>query len=224
MKRVCKECCVEKNIEEFVKGKGDLYRFLCKECRQKSRRTGRPNTGKFQKGQKSKGVTFKEGHTPWYILRGLPAPAKGKGTEESRFDSAKYKEWATKVKERDGYKCSKCDSTERLAAHHVKTWNECPELRFEISNGLTLCNVCHGREEGFKKGEVQVMGPEVRKKIADANRGRKVSEETRKKMREAKLGKPTWSKGKKFSEEYRKKLSDAKKGNPSNNKVNANTT
>ena len=44
-------------------------------------------------------------------------------------------------------------------------------------------------------------------------KGKQFSEEHKKKLSEAKKGKPTWSKGKQFSEEYKSKLSEAKKGN-----------
>ena len=46
---------------------------------------------------------------------------------------------------------------------------------------------------------------EYRKKLSEANKGKKLSEETREKMREEK-------KKKKFSDEHRRKLSEAKKG------------
>ena len=46
---------------------------------------------------------------------------------------------------------------------------------------------------------------ETRRKQADANRGRKISEETRRKISEAKCGR-------KFSDEHRRKLSEAGRG------------
>lgn len=53
MLRTCKTCQKEKEIIEFVKS--DIgFRNKCKECKNKERRTGKPNTGRFQKG-----------HTPW---------------------------------------------------------------------------------------------------------------------------------------------------------------
>lgn len=62
----------------------------------------------------------------------------------------KAKKWRDAVKERDGYQCVHCGETEgRLHAHHVKSWKSHPELRYEVSNGMTLCPPCHEKEHGF---------------------------------------------------------------------------
>ena len=53
---------------------------------------------------------------------------------------------------------------------------------------------------------------DVAEAISKANKGKKMSEESKKKMSEAKKGKPGPNKGKKFSTETRKKMSEAKKG------------
>lgn len=55
------------------------------------------------------------------------------------------KKWAKAVKERDGWKCLECNETERgrLEAHHVEEWLSCPEKRYDIDNGQTLCLKCH---------------------------------------------------------------------------------
>ena len=56
-----------------------------------------------------------------------------------------YKEWRTAVYERDGYACQKCgDYTGgNLIAHHIEGYSDNPELRIELSNGVTLCENCH---------------------------------------------------------------------------------
>lgn len=46
------------------------------------------------------------------------------------------------------------------------------------------------------------------------NKGRKLSEETKRKMSESRKGRPGVNKGKKFSEETRRKMSEARKGKP----------
>ena len=59
-----------------------------------------------------------------------------------------YRLWRSDVFERDKYLCQMpdCDKTERyLNAHHIKKFADYPELRFDISNGITLCKKCHNK-------------------------------------------------------------------------------
>lgn len=59
------------------------------------------------------------------------------------------------------------------------------------------------------------------KRMGEAKKGKKLSEEHKRKISETLEGKPTWNKGKKltpFSEEHKRKLSEAKKGKPAPNK------
>lgn len=58
-------------------------------------------------------------------------------------DSTEYKEWRQAVYQRDNYKCVICGSKEKLNAHHIKSWKKYPELRYDISNGITYCEKCH---------------------------------------------------------------------------------
>lgn len=55
----------------------------------------------------------------------------------------KHGSWARAVISRDGGKCQRCGATEGLHAHHIKPFAEFPELRWELSNGLTVCGPCH---------------------------------------------------------------------------------
>lgn len=58
--------------------------------------------------------------------------------------SLEYKEWRKKVFERDNYTCKDCGKVgDYLNADHIKRFADYPELRFELSNGKTLCISCH---------------------------------------------------------------------------------
>lgn len=52
-------------------------------------------------------------------------------------------DWAVKVKERDGNRCTICGASGKLYAHHIQheavNWNR----RIDIDNGVTLCKRCH---------------------------------------------------------------------------------
>lgn len=54
-----------------------------------------------------------------------------------------YDEWREAVFKRDGYKCQKCGSSEKLQVHHVKPFLKHPHLVIVIDNGMTLCEDCH---------------------------------------------------------------------------------
>jgi 5-methylcytosine-specific restriction endonuclease McrA len=59
----------------------------------------------------------------------------------------KHGAWARAVISRDHATCQRCRATGiQLHAHHVKSFRSHPELRWELSNGLTLCHQCHWAE------------------------------------------------------------------------------
>ena len=65
--------------------------------------------------------------------------------------SAEYKEWRKKVYERDDYTCKKCGAKGvRLNAHHIKPYAIYIDLRYSVSNGITLCEECHKLEHRKK--------------------------------------------------------------------------
>lgn len=77
---------------------------------------------------------------------------KLKKSEKKHLDS-RYKEWMRAVKNRDGWKCriSNSDCSGRLEAHHILNWVDNPELRYQINNGITLCQAHHPRGRAEEK-------------------------------------------------------------------------
>jgi len=79
------------------------------------------------------------------------------GSSPRDYDSPEYKKWRDAVYKRDKYKCQMPGCTRKKAslnAHHIQRWAEFPELRFVVSNGITLCRTCHrsiwGRENEYE--------------------------------------------------------------------------
>jgi len=75
------------------------------------------------------------------------------GRKAKRYHHArntKYKEWRDTVFKRDDYTCRDCGKKgEYLEAHHIKSWSKYPQLRYDITNGLTLCKKCHKRTDNY---------------------------------------------------------------------------
>lgn len=71
---------------------------------------------------------------------------KGGKTSEAMVirNSKDYAEWRSAVFAADGYSCQMCGQRGgKLAAHHILPFRDCPELRVEVSNGISLCWPCH---------------------------------------------------------------------------------
>ena len=72
-----------------------------------------------------------------------------KATQGGR-GSKKYKIWQRAVYDRDEYKCTWCGSDKKIEADHIKRWAKYPKLKYEISNGRTLCMKCHNKTRNKK--------------------------------------------------------------------------
>ena len=68
-------------------------------------------------------------------------------TDRQKMYDTKYKYWMLAVKKRDSWKCKIGDGNckGRLEAHHILNWEDFPELRYDVNNGITLCKNHHPR-------------------------------------------------------------------------------
>ena len=68
-----------------------------------------------------------------------------------------YRKWRDHVFQRDDYTCVVCGMRGgRLHADHIMPFSLFPSLRFEISNGRTLCVDCHKKTPSYLKGRKQL--------------------------------------------------------------------
>jgi hypothetical protein len=73
----------------------------------------------------------------------LTPPSIGKLNRRIRY-SKRMDQWRRAIFERDQYTCQDCGKKGGyLEADHIKPFAKFPELRFELSNGRTLCRPCH---------------------------------------------------------------------------------
>jgi len=78
-------------------------------------------------------------------LRG-PRPHTA-GKNNHAWVGGKYRWWRDGCVTRDDYTCQDCKTQYLLEGfldvHHIKSKSKYPELRYEVSNGRTLCPNCH---------------------------------------------------------------------------------
>lgn len=76
--------------------------------------------------------------------------------DDKSYHSTEYKRWKRMVLFRDNYECAVTGAKSPLEVHHIKTWKDCPALRFDVDNGITLERSFHRdvvtkHEKGFEK-------------------------------------------------------------------------
>lgn len=151
MQKVCTICHSPYHVKPF---RADKSKFCSKECW--SRRNPRitqncvacnaPFSSWRSQSRKTCGVAC--GNT--LHLRGERHPRwkGGKSQTERELQQSDIARWRKAVFTRDKYTCQHCGDKQNLNAHHVKEWADFPNDRFDVANGLTLCESCHGRVHG----------------------------------------------------------------------------
>lgn len=96
-------------------------------------------------GVKNYGAIYSDEH------KGELSPTWKGGAKYHRVERStyEYRYWRKQVFERDSYTCQNCGDKSRknhrvsLAAHHIKNWNDNMDCRYDVNNGITLCERCH---------------------------------------------------------------------------------
>jgi len=73
---------------------------------------------------------------------------------QSYRSSLKYKEFRQKVLKRDGHKCRKCSTKNKLTVHHIKNLSGNQGLAYDTKNGITLCRKCHDLRHHIERVKV----------------------------------------------------------------------
>ncbi|MBQ8570248.1 MAG: HNH endonuclease [Kiritimatiellae bacterium] len=70
------------------------------------------------------------------------------GENDTLRHRREYKDWRTAVYERDDYTCQCCGTRgNKLNAHHINSFADYPDIRYDVDNGITMCVKCHDATE-----------------------------------------------------------------------------
>jgi len=152
-----KEKIAQTNIEKF----GVENPFQSKEIQERIYDTNMKKYGTKVAAQ-SKAIQSKISSTcmdrygvPYYIctqvFSGDKNPRWKGGVKYHRQErsTTEYINWRKSVYERDKYTCQCCLNKSRkgnpvvLIAHHIKNWKDNVDDRYDVENGITLCEDCH---------------------------------------------------------------------------------
>lgn len=105
--------------------------------------------------QRAMETCIKKYGVPYFIMTqrffGEDSPRWKGGVAQQRNERAtyEYREWRKWVFDRDNYTCKCCGDKShkkhpvKLIAHHIYNWKDNPDKRYDINNGITLCEDCH---------------------------------------------------------------------------------
>ncbi len=89
--------------------------------------------------------------------------------DDRNWNDPTYKAWRLAVYRRDVFTCQmpgcgRKGFSVKIQAHHIKRWAEFPELRFQLTNGITLCKRCHSNIESQEQSYEPIFMNIVSKK------------------------------------------------------------
>ncbi len=126
-------------------------KFCSKSCVHKGNKT---NLGKKHsiETRKKMSLAHPKGELSPYWIKDRTQLKRFNDTAKDRRSYA-YIDWRKSVWVRDSYKCriGNKDCNGRIEVHHILSYTEYPELRYEITNGITLCHAHHPRKRAEEK-------------------------------------------------------------------------
>ena len=122
---------------------------VCPECKEEFSRKLGETSGNYDRKVYCSIACSTKAHPP-PVLVGKENP-RYKGTRARKNQPrGTHGAWAKKVLSRDSATCQRCGVQDvPLVAHHILSWEDFPELRADVDNGVTLCNPCHFIEHGW---------------------------------------------------------------------------
>lgn len=138
--KVCEYCKKDFTTNCFMPKK----RFCNPTCRGKGQNTWEYALSKVNREYQKQVTSERKGelHPRWIKDRTLLID------EHKDRGGQLHRDWSRSVKNRDKWKCriqnKDCDG--RMESHHILSWKDHPELRYELNNGITLCKFHHPKK------------------------------------------------------------------------------
>lgn len=115
-----------------------------------------------------------------------------KNSREEEMDTPEYKSWRWGVFSLCEWTCQMAGCGHKgndLQAHHIVRWADEPKLRYDVTNGICLCETCHhkvtGREDKYEDYFRKIIKQKIKLKKAQENKTqRKQTYQNTKKKRE----------------------------------------
>lgn len=151
LKTICKGCC---RVAVPKSRKGRASPFKGKTHTDEAKR----KMGESRKGNKNRVGAIHTDKTRLTISRNRRGKGGGKTSHLYKDGLSKirrglrftpeYSAWRYEVFHRDGFTCQRCGDERggNLNAHHIQSFADYPDLRLDVSNGITLCESCHELE------------------------------------------------------------------------------
>lgn len=155
-------CWTQDDIDKYLEEQGEGYTRVAEYVSYKDHLLMRCPLGHLMKRISWKGFVRGIRCRDCYLLnnKGENSPNYNRDmTPEQRERQRRTKiddDWRNAVYARDNYTCVCCgwDKGNSLNAHHLWNYSQYPDLRRELSNGVTLCKKCHsinGEEYAFHR-------------------------------------------------------------------------
>lgn len=146
--------CTRRNLERSAKlselglAHWNSGRIRSEETRARIGAAGRGRQYGPEYKEKMRQIAKVKGYGKWMKGRKGPLSTNWQGgrTDANKIarTSVEFIEWRRRVFERDDYRCQGCgERGGKLHAHHDMPFSIFIEQRFEVLNGVTLCEDCH---------------------------------------------------------------------------------
>ena len=128
------------NNPQYQAGPREL---ICQHCGQRFSQRGTEAISEFASGSSARWNAPSTGKSGSMVKR-IPST---RWTADVKTDAASTGHGREPVISRDNATCQKCGAQNvELHAHHIRSFADHPELRWDVSNGQTLCFRCHWEE------------------------------------------------------------------------------